>query len=53
VLATTLDLVTAHDRADAAGPDLPGWRLVERPAASAGDAVPRRLIVTPEDVPGT
>jgi hypothetical protein len=44
-------VVTGADRAEGAGRDLPGWRLIERPAARDGaDDMPRRLIVTPDDV---
>jgi hypothetical protein len=51
VLEATLDIVTGADRAEGAGRDLPGWRLIERPAARDGaDDMPRRLIVTPDDV---
>ena len=46
-----LDVVTGTDRAEGAGRDLPGWRLIERPAARDGaDDMPRRLIVTRDDV---
>ena len=51
VLDAILEVVTGADRADGAGRDLPGWRLIERPAARDGaDDMPRRLIVTPSDV---
>ena len=51
VLEATLEVVTGADRAEGAGRDLPGWRLIERPAARDGaDDMPRRLIVTPDDV---
>ena len=51
VLEAILEVVTGADRAEGAGRDLPGWRLIERPAARDGaDDMPRRLIVTPGDV---
>ena len=51
VVEAILDVVTGTDRAEGAGRDLPGWRLIERPAARDGaDDMPRRLIVTPDDV---
>ena len=51
VVEAILDVVTGSDRAEGAGRDLPGWRLIERPAARDGaDDMPRRLIVTPDDV---
>ena len=51
VVEAILEVVTGADRAEGAGRDLPGWRLIERPAARDGaDDMPRRLIVTPEDV---
>jgi hypothetical protein len=51
VVEAILNVVTGTDRADGAGRDLPGWRLIERPAARDGaDDMPRRLIVTPDDV---
>jgi hypothetical protein len=51
VLEAVLEVVTGTDRAEGAGRDLPGWRLIERPAARDGaDDMPRRLIVTPSDV---
>ncbi len=51
VLEAILGVVTGADRAEGAGRDLPGWRLIERPAARDGaDDMPRRLIVTPDDV---
>jgi hypothetical protein len=51
VVDTVLAIVTATDRAEDAGRDLPGWRLIERPAARDGsDALPRRLILTRDDV---
>ena len=51
VLEAILEVVTGADRAEGAGRDLPGWRLIERPAARDGaDDMPRRLIVTPDDV---
>jgi len=51
VLEAILEVVTGADRAEGAGRDLPGWRLIERPAARDGaDDMPRRLIVTPSDV---
>jgi hypothetical protein len=51
VLEAVLEVVTGADRAEGAGRDLPGWRLIERPAARDGaDDMPRRLIVTPSDV---
>ena len=51
VLDAVLAVVTGTDRAGDAGRDLPGWRLIERPATRDGsDALPRRLIVTPSDV---
>ena len=51
VLEAVLEVVTGDDRAEGAGRDLPGWRLIERPAARDGaDDMPRRLIVTPQDV---
>jgi len=51
VLAAALDVVASRDRADDAGRELPGWRLMERPAArDAEEGQPRRLIVTPDDV---
>ncbi len=51
VLEAVLGVVTGADRAEGAGRDLPGWRLIERPAARDGaDDMPRRLIVTPSDV---
>jgi hypothetical protein len=51
VLEAVLEVVAGDDRARGAGRDLPGWRLVERPAARDGaEAAPRRLIVTPADV---
>jgi hypothetical protein len=50
VLDAVLGVVAVSDRAEGAGRDLPGWRLVERPAARNGDETPRRLIVTPADV---
>ena len=49
VLEAVLEVVTGADRAEGAGRDLPGWRLIERPAARDGaDDMPRRLIVTPD-----
>jgi hypothetical protein len=51
VLDAVLEVVTGADRAVGAGRDLPGWRLIERPAARDGaDDMPRRLIVTASDV---
>jgi hypothetical protein len=51
VVEAILEVVTGADRAEGAGRDLPGWRLIERPAARDGaDDMPRRLIVTPDDV---
>jgi hypothetical protein len=51
VLETVLQVVSGDDRAEGAGRDLPGWRLVERPAARDGaEGTARRLIVTPADV---
>ena len=51
VLEAVLEVVTGDDRAEGAGRDLPGWRLIARPAARDGaDDMPRRLIVTPQDV---
>ena len=42
VLDAVLDVVTGADRAEGAGRDLPGWRLIERPAARDGaDDMPR------------
>ena len=49
VVEAILEVVTGADRAEGAGRDLPGWRLIERPAARDGaDDMPRRLIVTPD-----
>jgi hypothetical protein len=50
VLEGTLRVLTEDERADGAGRDLPGWRLVERPGAGDPGDAPRRLIVTPGDV---
>src|SRR5829696_3760504 len=50
VLEATLRVVAGEERAEGAGRELPGWRLVERPGAGdPGDAA-RRLIVTTADV---
>jgi len=51
VVEAILQVVTGADRAEGAGRALPGWRLIERPAARDGaDDMPRRLIVTRDDV---
>lgn len=52
VLAATLHVVATRERADGAGSDVPGWRLVERPGSRDGEEEPaRRLIVTAADLP--